>query len=486
MNNYTPNSINQSQSTLKNCAWVSIGAFFALLILTLMFFKEKLLFADTAFAAFELLNSDKLLLIGQRFGAVISKLLPYLFHHLNMPATSILGSFLLSFNLFYLLIVGILFFGYKQYKLVTLMGISYTLMVSASFFLPADLNLATGYMFLLLGTTLFLGNKKASTVITIPVFAILSYLTLTTHFIIIIPLVYLWIYLILDKELWPYTRRMTIILSCIIVATILGQLVNTTSEKSYDSQHLYGITHFSIKDILLTFNRPVVWIFLYRCITNYWAGLLVFTFGLIHLFRLKDKKHAWWTIISALGYLIIMGLSYGDLDETTELFHIELEWMSLGIIIATPFVFSFLCNLKNTSAVALLTIIIMVRLVYICSWYPTFHYRVEFEQNILVQMKKKSITKLAMYEQLAIDRKYIQTWAMPYESLLLCIMNKENTQMTFTFFNSDRKEMIAGFNDAKGFYNSFNIIPAAQANQKYFHIDATKPYQIMSYEDLMR
>ncbi len=478
--------MNKSQSILKKCAWVSIGALLALMILSVLFFKERLLFADTAFASFELLNSESLLLLGHRYGAVVTKLLPCLLIHLHVPVIPILMSYLLSYNLFYLIIVSILFFGYKQYKLVILMGICYLLIVSASFFLPADLNIAIGYLFLLLGTTLFLGSRKASLFITIPVFTILSYLTLTTHFIVIIPMVYLWVYLIMDQELWPYNRRMTIILSCIIIAIILGQFVNTSEEKSYDSQHLYGVTHFSIKDILLTFSRPVVWIFLYRCLTNYWIAILVFTFGIIQLFRIKAKKHAWWTIISTFGYLIIMGLSYGDLDEKTELFHIELEWMSLGIIIATPFVFSLLNIMKPTRSMAIFSIIVLVRLTYICSWYPAFHWRVEFDQKVLTQMKKKGIAKLALYDNVEFSNKWIQNWAMPFESLLLCAMNNENPQLTFTFFNADRKELLPGFNDAKGFYNSFGFVPAVKVNHKFYNIDTTKPYQVMSYNDFMK
>ena len=101
--------MNKQQSVLKKCAWVSLGALLALMILSVLFFKERLLFADTAFASFELLNSESLLLLGHRYGAVVTKLLPCLLIHLHVPVIPILMSYLLSYNLFYLLVVSILF-----------------------------------------------------------------------------------------------------------------------------------------------------------------------------------------------------------------------------------------------------------------------------------------------------------------------------------------------------------------------------------------
>ena len=124
--------MNKPQSLLKICAWVSLGALFALFILSILFFKERLLFADTAFTAFEQLNSESLLLLGHRYGAVTTKLLPYLLLHLHVPVIPVLMSYLLSYNLFYFGVVGILFFAYKDYKMGILMVISYLLIVSYS------------------------------------------------------------------------------------------------------------------------------------------------------------------------------------------------------------------------------------------------------------------------------------------------------------------------------------------------------------------
>ena len=106
----------------------------------------------------------------------------------------------------------------------------------------------------------------------------------------------------------------------------------------------------------------------------------------------KQWKLTAWVIASIIGYLAIMGLTYTGADDgAIQLFHIESEWQSLGIIISTPFVFAFLPGQKAAIASWFIIVFFMVRLYYIGSAIPLFRWRIHFQEQVLEQMKKETL-----------------------------------------------------------------------------------------------
>jgi len=270
-------------------------------------------------------------------------------------------------------------------------------------------------------------------------------------------------------------------LAVILLAIFLHAISGTT----YDSQHLHGVTHFSIKDLIQSFTKPVVTMFLYRCLVNYWIALPVLVLGLRSLVKTGSTKLAIWTIIVIIGYIMLMGLSYGDYDKNVLLVHIELEWTGMGIIVATPFVFSFLPAVNARKAMLSLGLIFAVRAGYIISYYPAFHWRIVFEEQILSQMQKKGITKLVMYDGVPQRDKWLLNWAFPYESILISTINGDSVQRTFAFVNPDEKQTFEQLKDPKAVYGPFYIIRPAEFNRAFFCVDSTSPTVIASYGDFM-
>ena len=295
---------------------------------------------------------------------------------------------------------------------------------------------------------------------------------------------FLWVYLIIEKKNWPFSKNVSLLLSSILIVMLGLKLVATNS--SYDNQHLHGIMHFSIKDILLTFQKPVVKIFLYRCMVNYWLGTLVFIIGIITLVKSNEKILAIWTFISVLGYIIIMGLTYESLDETTLLFHIESEWSFLAIIVAAPFVFISLPKLKSQTIAWLLIGIFVIRSAYIISSLQSFTIRNNQTEQILAQMRKKGITKLALYNDQHLMEIAKLGWGLPFESILRSSIDGDKPQLTFLFVNPDDKKTMEELNNTKGFYHAWMMLSYKDLNKEYFNIDTTKPYQIMTYAEFLK
>ncbi len=474
--------------SLKNVAKIALAGLLVLLVGAFVFFKERVLFADTAYILFNILNYHSFAIQEHRYGSFITQLVPYLGQLMHLPVKSLIIGYGASFNVFYFIVGAILVYRLRQYRLAVLMAIYYFLFVSQSYFwINNEIQQAVAWMFLLLGATLYFGDRLLKSVWVIASFSLLAFLTVFTHFIVIIPLVFLLVYLWLDKQFWPFTTRQSILPVCILLAVIVAKYAFSVYHPSWDSAHLHGVTHFSLKDVIHSFSKPVVTVFLQRCISCYWPAIIILVAGIASLIKAKQWKQASWVVVCIMGYMIIMGLTYaGENDGKIQLFHIESEWQCLGIIIATPFVFSFLLSLKASVGNVVMITFFLVRLFYIGQEAKLFIWRTQFQEQVLTQMRKKNITKLVLYDNNTdINKKYMLNWGAPYESLFRSAMEDNKPLVVFSFVNPDDKTTLSALKPDR-FNTGFGTIPTNTLNTAYFITDTNHAYQIMDYNEFLK
>ncbi len=480
--------MNGGGQPLRNVAKIALAALLVLLTGAFVFYKERVLFADTAYILFNILNYHSFSIQEHRYGSFITQLVPYLGQLFHLPVRVLIVGYGVSFNLFYFVAGAVLVYRLRQYFLAVLMAFYYFLFVSQSYFwINNEIHQAVAWMFLLVGALLYYGDRLIKNGWLMLCYCLLAFLTVFTHFIVIIPLVFLFIYLWLDNRYWPFSKRQSLIPASIILGVIAAKYVFSVCHPSWDSVHLHGVTHFSFKDVYQSFSRPVATVFLQRCLNCYWPAIIVFISGIASLIYTRQRKKAAWVVISVIGYFIIMGLTYaGDEDGKIELFHIESEWQCLGIIIATPFVFSFLPALKTSVASVIVIIFFLIRLIYIVEEAPVFKWRIQFQEQVLAQMRKKNITKLVLYDNTAgISKKYLLNWGAPYESLFRSVMDGDNPQLVFSFVNPDDSSTLSALKPDR-FNTGFGTIPTHTLNTEYFITDTTHPYEVMAYDEFLK
>ena len=474
----------EPSSVYKKYALVALAALGALLAGAMLFYKERL-FADTSFIAFNIINYGKMSIQNQRYGSFITQLFPFVGEKLHLPITAILFLYSISFNLFFFSAACLVVYRYKQYELAVLMAFFYLLMVSDSYFLENDeLLQGIAWLFLALSVLFRTGRNNGNMIAGRLAFAVLSFLAVSSHFIVLIPLVYLAGYFLMSQNIWPFSKKESVVPAVVLVAVIALKFL--LSQSGYENEHLQGVTHFSIQDIIDSFGKPVVQVFLLRCLTNYWLAVVILIAGITQLLSEKNRPAAIWTILFCIGYIVLMGLTYGGEDEHTLLAHIELEWQCLGIIAATPFVFSLLPAVKGRTGILLLAIIFAVRLFYIGAAAPKFIWRTHFQDDVLAGMRKKGITKLALYLERGVQTKYQLDWTACYESLFSSAVADDKPQLTFCFINKDDHQGVELLKNSTGFNNGFSILSPVFINNRYFNVDTTRTYQVMSYEEFVK
>lgn len=468
------------QKTLYYTALISLGALLTLFISALIFYKERTLFADAAFVLFNILTYKKLYIQELRLGSAVTQVVPFLGQLVGVPIKWLLLLYSASFSFFYLLVASILTFAHRQYSLAILATLYYLLFVTdAYYWTNNEVHQGVSWLFLALGTTLYLLHKDANRIVLYIAFTLLFFIAIFTHFLVMISLVYLWVYLLLDKEPVIKNKADRIGLSIVLIA-IVATKFTLSLYQPYDGSLLHGVTHFSLLDVGLSFQTPVVLMFAKRCLHIYWTAIPITIAGLWALSVAKQRKQLIWTITSIIGYTIVMGLTYGGYDADVALFHIESEWMSIAIVCGAPFVFVYLPRLDGLRGSIFLIILFCIRFSFIEASSTEFTWRVNFIEHAQQYMRSQNVTKMAINiddetrERLKLD------WALGDESILCSALYGDKTNLAITLFQPSDTAKVEKLNKPATIAVAFNYLPPAELNKHYFNIDTTTTYTTLS------
>lgn len=468
-------------AVLKSCSKIGFIAMSVLLAGAFYFYKERMLFADAPYILFNIINTGKFHIQELRFGSFITQGVPLLLSKLHFSLKAILISYSLSFNAFYLLVNASLIWYFRQYGPAILMSLYYFLFVSATYFWTNnEIHQAIAWMFLFLATTIHLGRRNTGFDRQIACFLPLGFVTVFTHFLVTIPCIFLWVFFILEKNNWPFSKKRTTVLSGLLLLIMLSKFVISMLQP-YDGPHLHDPTHFSLHDILNTFGNVLVIRFMERCLTNYWIVIPIYLAGIVAVVKAKNRTLLAWIVLFTLGYIVAMKMAFGGYGDML-LFYIESEWASLSIIVSAGLVFFVLPSMKARHATIILAGVFLIRLVYIANAAPLFRERTSFKEEVLNKMRQGQVSKLLLADSVK-RGSYIGDWSLPDETILLSALNGDKPQRTFAFADGDGQTQKAHARN-NTFIGSYSNLPINELNSFYFALDTTSSYEIVSGESI--
>lgn len=467
-------------NNLKRPAAIAIGAMALLLVGAFVFYRERMLFADASFITFSILDLHRFYIQEHRFGSFITQLVPWLGQKYHWPIKTILIGYSASFNIFYLL-VSLILYRMRQYSLVLLHALYYFLFVTESYYWTNnEIHQAISWMFLAFAAYRLRKNATIGSALYFVLFPALAFLTVFTHFVVIIPVVFLFAYDALDIE---ERSKKLLIPSAIILAVIMGAKVALSLNQPYDGSALHGVTHFSIKDVVLTFFTPVAKMFALRCFTLYWPALIMAVLGFVSLRGEGRKKQLAWTVVASIGYVIVMGLTYGGYDRNFALYHIESEWASLSIIWGTPFIFSWLPKQKVRVSLLVISTLFLIRICYVTASAQRFKARNEFKSYVMNKMRERGIYRLAIYDNDSLIKVMGLEWALPEETLLTSSLDGDTPRRTFRFVSREETTTLEDMQRNPGVSFKFTWLLPKDLDAFYFPSDSSRPYTVTTWED---
>ena len=449
-----------------------------------MYFKERMLFIDAPHNLFLIINDGWFHIEEHRYGSFISQLLPLLASKLHLPLSWVVVLYSASFNLFYFIVGMLLFFWFRNYKLLILFALYLTLFTSATFYWPNnEVHQGMGLLFLAVAANIYFAKLGGNKLLGIILFIATFYLAIWTHPLILLIAVFLWFYYWMRQSEWPFPRQQSIGYSVLLISLALWKFY-FGMHHGYDSSKIETITQFQPRLIFTVFKSPQLSIFIHRCLSNYWIIPVLFIVGVVGLLRKKQYLPAIFTIGFALFYIILVCITF--YDGTSPLFYIESEYMPLIVICCLPFVDTVLPYMKGKTGVATMVIIFLIRLVYIQHASGPFSQRLAILENANRAMKQKHLTKAIISDYpKEIDNSLIMNWGLPVESILFSTLQKETPFRTIIFLSKDQLQT---FNTVSNdtLLGCWEKRPVSKLNSYYFNLDTTTTYSILDYKALVQ
>jgi hypothetical protein len=467
---------------VKSGANISVMAMLALLLLSLLYYRERMLFIDAPHILFRIINDGKLQITEHRYGSFITQLFPLLSVKAGLSLRATMMLYSASFYLFFLGTGLAMLMGFRQYGMAILLCLYLTLFTSDTFFWPNnEVHQGIAWLFIAMASVFCLATKK-KTILTAAAFTGLFFLALWTHPLVMFPALYLWLFFWSSDIRWPFTRVQSIMYSIILLALSFVKL-NYGMHHGYDSGKIEMVTQFSPRKIIGVFSSPQFRFLVKSCITNYWLLVVISVAGLITLIRERKFLLLGLTISFASGYLILICITYWDATQAR--FYIESEYMPLSVICAAPFVYFTLPRMPIKIVTITLILIFSVRLGYIINSAPLFTKRIALVEGVLDKMKTKGLDKIIIRDDnKGVDEALLMNWGAPVESVILSQLRNEVPQRTFIFLDTAQ---LHSFNTTSSdtLLGSFEKRSARQINGKYFTIGTAK-YVLTTYDSLMK
>lgn len=469
--------------TLKAAAKVALGILFLLLVGSAIFWKERMLFSDASFIAFRIINYGNLQMQVGRHGAFITQVFPWVASKAHLPLWLVLWLYSLSFTIFYFL-TGWLLYRMRQYPLTILLAFYLSLYVSDTYFWTNnEVHQGVAWMLLDFGLLHYLYSRyghrvKPFLLYSLPLFAVLTFIAIYTHPLVMITFLFLWMFWVLAKESFFVSKLSFLYLA--IVATVCVLKYWESQNNWYDGGFVHNITHTTLRAVLQTFSSSLAMDFYKGALQNYWLLWLFFIVGLMGLYRQKKYRLLAYTILSCLGYFIMICLAF----YPSKTFYIESEWMSLSILATAGFVYFVLPNMAANRAMLLLAVAFGIRLCYIGFASEKFTKRVQFLDHHVREMRQQPISKkIVLNQRNTWDTSLLLTWGLPYETLLLSAMHQDQPTVTMSYLKQEKITEYEAATYTKGLVSDFGHFEGRLLNPYYFQMDTVRPYTIVTTEE---
>ncbi len=448
---------------------LGILAYICMLVFSIFFYKERIIFLDTAFSLFHIIKNGFFNIEVYRFGDVFNQLFAVLAVRMGLSINAVMICYSVGYASYFFgcyLICGSVL---KQYHLALIVLLLNILFVSDTFYwITSQLPQATALMLVVL--SLVAGKEHAAINRGTYVVLVCGVVTLAFfHPLVVFPLLFGSYFLFTNTTMVRDRRILYIILSVFFIGVLVkGTLFRTP----YERHSLSGMKNF----IVLFPDYFRIWSnkqFLLDCLSKYyWMPILFFSVSAFYIAR-RDWKQLGFFLCAISGYLFLINVSYPG--NTTPRFYIESLYLPLAIFLAFPFVFELLPLLQQKSlAMPAMALIILTGCGRIYVTHGTYTSRINYERAIL---DKYTTTKVIAKAQ-SRDTVVLQMlWGTPYELLLLS--ESEHSKAASIIIDDDPPHRDWAKDQRSALIVNWNIFPYKDMPSRYFHFsDTTSGYLV--------
>lgn len=446
--------------------------FLVLIILSIVFYKHRILNYDTSYQLTKIINNEFFNIEAARFSTIITQIIPLIGIYLGLELQWILILFSVSFVLVYYLVYLIVVYGLKKKELGILIPIVLIWNVKDNFFYTVtETHQALVY------AVLFHAWLNKDFKINIYKEYFLSFLIIClcffSHPVSFFLMIFSILYTLIDKKdgvKAHYLILLFFIFSISFLRFLIGKLYPNINP--YETSLFNNIDQ--VASVLKTFFSNYTFNFLIKRLNSLYI-FLMFTFCivLIYLALKHEILKLIFLLTYCIGFIFITVVIYYNGDADVQM---EKDYMPLTFFIFIPFlkIYEETQNKIHWD---------WIKLAYLFAgfcWYfygiyqiYSTHYQLKYlylESLVSYGIKnKQSSNKFIVNKSNAADAQFVY-WPLATETLLLsALANKENT---VTFFYCDFHDVNLFNKDSTLFYNASFWEPwlIKNLNKNYFYL----------------
>lgn len=467
-----------SFSHRRTYAIAALGIAGWLLLLSIVFWKERMLFADAPHILFRLLNDGILQIQEHRWGAFITQGTALLAGKLGLPLKTVMMLYSASFNLFYLAVIAILIRRHHRPDLALVFALYLLLLTTETFYWPNnEVHQGIGWMMLLFGEHSLSLARNRPVWIRIILFSTLAMLAVWTHPLVLLAAGFSWMFLLLQdrrKNAGNSTaERATLTLILLLICA--SKYFYAHRYGWYDGGKLEAMDKLSPASVPKAFRSAVATGFYQSMLREYVVFCAMFLAGLAASLHNRKYALAVLSMLYALTYFFLVAHTHIAFDR----FYIESEWMPMTLAAAMPFVMFALPAIRPKVALVVLFTSLVMQSVWILQGARPFADRIDFTHGVLAEMRARNFSKALMPgpdEGIRIRLKL--HWAAGVESMMLSALDGERPQRTAVFTPEGQQDSLVRVLGRDRFYNPWETRPATELAPRYFALDTTSVYQV--------
>lgn len=442
-------------------------AYVVLLLLSVLFFKERVIFSDFAYLIF-LIVKDNSFISSQRLVAAIPELPAVLARKAELPLGSIALVYSVSLVAYYFLCYVVCGSILKQYGFALLLLLINILFASDSFYMPQG-ELQEGLALLMVLMAMLTYEKRSYLNLLRWIMVIACAIVAGfAHLLLIFPVVYLFLFFFIDKNHRIKRSYLYVFISLFLAIFLAKKYIFLNP---YDAEKLQVLDNIisGFPDYLSTYafrNFISRCLYLYYWIPVFWLGISIF----------YATHKAWYKLglfaLFSFGYVILINVCFPDATAV----YLELEYMPLALMLGLPFVFDVLPRIKNKNiAVSLVLLIAFTGCLRMWLSHAKYTAHLGWERAYLA---KNGDQKLIVDSHLTPADTLIMTWATPYE---FWILSEIETHRTASINITDDTKPFSNIHETNVFAGAWGSeTPYSELPRKYFHFtDSVSAYKFL-------
>ena len=459
----------------KKAYLLSLLYLVGLLIASLIFYQERMLFVDPAFISFEIVNSKSFIISEHRYGAFITQVFPLICTFIKAPLTIILLVYSASFYIFFLVVAWISGHVLDERPLCILFTLYLCLFVTDVYFWPNnEVHQSVGWMILFLSVYRYaLKREWRIKTFVHPILITSLFLSIISHLLVLIPLSFLWCYLWLDRERIKAHLKYFLFYSSLIVL-FTGIRYYLSMDSWYDGVKLQGVQQMNLRNIGRAIVNDQSTSIIHLMFTKYWMCILIFLTGIGSLVYKRKFTLVILTLLFTVLYYLLVVLTHSVGITSSNLFYFESQWVCLALIISTPFVFETIQLIKNHRIVLLAFVLIFLfKIPQLYNSLDKFQNRLTQLEHMVEVAQEKDLEKAYIYNSVELEGTFLMTWGIPIETTLLSCIKDEEELVSVKVLNKNQNISIA----TDSVYTAFKFLAIEDLNIDYFNFSKNTRYK---------